>query len=705
MERTIEIEELLGEAGWLRGLAASLVGDGAAAEDLVQDTWLAALRRPPRAGPGQAGEPRPWLARVARNLARNAGRARARRRSREESAHAERASLEPAMLAQEAEAQRLLAEAVTRLAEPLRAVIVLRYFQGLDSGAAAARLGVPASTVRTRLQRALDELRAHLDRRFDGERRGWVAFLAPLAAPRSSAIVSSGGAASAGSLASSSPWLAGAAALCVLAAIGARRWNSARQRVEPRAAAALAPEASTGAAGRTTATPSSERQELLAGASSSASIAPGAPDSERTPTELSGVVPGHVVLSGIVRVDGQPPEWPLRLTLEPALPAAPPAKGAVLRRVRPLELELAPEQHGSFAFEGLAPDWSGRLRVSDYDLADGSPALDVPAPATGLVVALRSGPEVTGRIRASDGRQIAGLEGSYRFRAEGASAPVSARDTKRFVCRADGAVRIPRASAGERVVLELAVDDPVRGFLRHEASLAPAPSHDLGELELEPLHALSFTVRDARGEPLAGALARVDGPALGPPRPLTGADGRGVLALAPDRSVDVRFSALGYADRVLRVEPGSAPEVALEPLATLALCLSGAAASADHVRISAARAAFAWDELGWDEHAELQLELGRAKKPARRTPAADGQRFEYEFGLSPEDRFELAGVTPDLALSVEALDADGRALAVATVEVAREQRLELVLGAGDASGGVRTSQRRRAPAAAGDGPR
>ena len=72
MDRTIGIEELLGEAGWLRRLAASLVGDGAQADDLVQETWMAALRRPPRAD----GEPRPWLARVASNLARNARRDR-----------------------------------------------------------------------------------------------------------------------------------------------------------------------------------------------------------------------------------------------------------------------------------------------------------------------------------------------------------------------------------------------------------------------------------------------------------------------------------------------------------------------------------------------------------------------------------------------------------------------------------------------------
>ena len=58
-------EALLAHAGWLRQLAASLVLDPGAADDVVQDTWLAALLHPPA-----ADRPlEPWLARVARNFA------------------------------------------------------------------------------------------------------------------------------------------------------------------------------------------------------------------------------------------------------------------------------------------------------------------------------------------------------------------------------------------------------------------------------------------------------------------------------------------------------------------------------------------------------------------------------------------------------------------------------------------------------------
>jgi DNA-directed RNA polymerase specialized sigma24 family protein len=55
-------EALLAEARWLRRLATSLIGEDA--EDLVQATYLAALRSPP------AGDRplRPWLGRVRRHL-------------------------------------------------------------------------------------------------------------------------------------------------------------------------------------------------------------------------------------------------------------------------------------------------------------------------------------------------------------------------------------------------------------------------------------------------------------------------------------------------------------------------------------------------------------------------------------------------------------------------------------------------------------
>lgn len=60
----------------LWGLCYRLTGSAADADDLVQETWLRALERPP----ARAGFPmRPWLSRVALNLGRDLLRARRRR--------------------------------------------------------------------------------------------------------------------------------------------------------------------------------------------------------------------------------------------------------------------------------------------------------------------------------------------------------------------------------------------------------------------------------------------------------------------------------------------------------------------------------------------------------------------------------------------------------------------------------------------------
>ncbi len=171
---SITVEELLEHADWLRQLAYRLVADPATADDLVQETWIAALRRPPVRG----RSPRPWLGKVLRNLERNRRRARVRRGDREVLADAAPANPTPEEIAREAEGQRMIAEAVAELAEPHRSVVVLRYFRGLDSRAIGRMRGVSASTIRGQLRHALDELRGRLDREHGG-REAWAGFLLP----------------------------------------------------------------------------------------------------------------------------------------------------------------------------------------------------------------------------------------------------------------------------------------------------------------------------------------------------------------------------------------------------------------------------------------------------------------------------------------------------------------------------------------------
>ena len=57
---TIDPEDLLAHAGWLRRLALRLVRDADVADDLVQETMIASARH----GPEPRESVRPWLAKV-----------------------------------------------------------------------------------------------------------------------------------------------------------------------------------------------------------------------------------------------------------------------------------------------------------------------------------------------------------------------------------------------------------------------------------------------------------------------------------------------------------------------------------------------------------------------------------------------------------------------------------------------------------------
>jgi RNA polymerase sigma factor (sigma-70 family) len=184
---TLPPEALVEHAAWLRRLAAGLVRGDGDAEDLVQETFLAAIRNPPRL-PREArdeGSTRGWLGEVLRNARRMRARSAGRRARREAELGAlgleEAASPSPEVLLARFEASRRLATLVTELAEPLRSTLLLRYFEGLSAAEIARRQGVPAGTVRWRLKTGLDRLRHALDRESGGSRAGWSALLLPLA--------------------------------------------------------------------------------------------------------------------------------------------------------------------------------------------------------------------------------------------------------------------------------------------------------------------------------------------------------------------------------------------------------------------------------------------------------------------------------------------------------------------------------------------
>lgn len=174
---------------WLVRLSRALLREPHAADDLVQDTLVAALEadatQPPR---------RSWLAAVARKLAARRIRTDVRRARREAHATPPQPSPDSSELLARAEVAEQLAAAARRLPEPFRSTVLLRFLDGLEPAEIAAREGRPVDTVRHRVRRGLALLREDL-RRHDGDWAARCVLLAPTAFLKPAAGVATAGSA------------------------------------------------------------------------------------------------------------------------------------------------------------------------------------------------------------------------------------------------------------------------------------------------------------------------------------------------------------------------------------------------------------------------------------------------------------------------------------------------------------------------------
>jgi len=351
-------------------------------------------------------------------------------------------------------------------------------------------------------------------------------------------------------------------------------------------------------------------------------------------------------------------------------------------RVRREVKTVQPEDEGRFVFGELAPSWSGKLVVSDFPFANGEFSLALDSPRPDLVLALHSGPAIVGRILDPSGQPAERIEGGFQRRLGSTPEALNDITTGSFQCRADGRFRIRIIDHYDSGSLTLRVESEGVGYLRLETPVfTPAAGLDLGDLQLEPVRAVAFTAHDPNGSPIEGAFARIDGLPWSQRGASTGADGKGSLTFAPDRSVDVRVSAPGFADRVQRVPLEESAEFVLEPLAVLDLQLAAPlAAQAAKVRLTSDRSAFVWDDHGdWDDVADVQVELGGIKFNERLGPKADGRR-EYSFQHQYDGHYHLVGLAPDVPVTVEVLDEQGRVLASDSVSVASQSTAKLALG-------------------------
>ena len=136
-------------------LAIHLVGKADEAEDLVQETFLAAIEQ---AEDFEASrELAPWLAGILANLARYARRRAAR--DPDAARLRERIERSPLEEAADSEFSGALAKALDRLKEPYRRVLLLRLRHGLAPADIAHALDESPGTVRVHIHRGMEKLR------------------------------------------------------------------------------------------------------------------------------------------------------------------------------------------------------------------------------------------------------------------------------------------------------------------------------------------------------------------------------------------------------------------------------------------------------------------------------------------------------------------------------------------------------------------
>ena len=175
----IDHDQLVAQYGWVKTVAKNLVRDPFGADDVAQETVLAALVAPPADAPN-VERLRAWLGRVAFNMSQLAARRNARRRTREERVAQDEALASAVDHLAKVSLSEHVVGAVTELEEPYRTAVELRYFEGLSTADIARRTGTTDSAVRKRLWRARTKLRESLEEAEPRGRDSWLAALIAL---------------------------------------------------------------------------------------------------------------------------------------------------------------------------------------------------------------------------------------------------------------------------------------------------------------------------------------------------------------------------------------------------------------------------------------------------------------------------------------------------------------------------------------------
>ncbi|MSR62860.1 MAG: sigma-70 family RNA polymerase sigma factor [Planctomycetes bacterium] len=488
----LDLAGLLAEDQWMRSLARKLAADPQAAEDLVQDAWVAALSaRESGSGPRTL---RPWLSGVVRNLWLDWKRTTAQRAERERRSARGEALPSASELSGELELRKQVAMALLELEEPYRRALYLRFFRDHSLKEIAALEGLSVTAIHERVQRGLARLRGRLEREYGPERGSWALALLALARP-------------------SGPWqatleaVAMASALKVAAAVlvlggGVAWWWMEGERAP--AVVALAPAARE---------PSRALAELSAPTLVSApepqresvsTPAPATPDAQPA-ASLAALAHGRVVMASGGALAGVPVAWcdfhELALTESDAQGsfalALPPSEATVGRA-----LFVAP---GVTEHELYCAD-ARFLTLVTGAFAENGERLVVVAPRAsfgGVVLGAGGAPLAGARVALRIRDRLFRELGLFRSAAPARRADGSALREDETHSDELGRFALPAVAGGESVFLAVSAD----GYEPYEVEL---PAHDALELSvtLEPLakgRDLSGLVLDATGAAVADA--------------------------------------------------------------------------------------------------------------------------------------------------------------------------------------------------------
>ncbi|MCI0585556.1 MAG: sigma-70 family RNA polymerase sigma factor [Planctomycetes bacterium] len=609
-----EVERLLSQTAWVRGLALAVARDSHAAEDVAQDALVAALRRPPAVPDRLRG----WLVRVVRNLVRLRARTDARREAREQVAARPERTEDPSLALERLETQEALLRAVRELREPYRTTVLLRWFEGLEPVEIARRSGIPVRTVHTRVTRALALLRERLDRRSGGDRSAWMSAWIPLLRRTAGPW----------------PWIVAMDAKIKLALAGAV------------AAGALATL-------WVAAAPSGETASAPAPADGVRAPKPATPDGDRPTVPTRSPVEAPAL--GSTRSGNAPP---------PAESAVPDLEGLVLdARGTPLPafaVEFRTRVGGGAAPAALT-DARGRFRLAAPDSAGTiAPASDAWTPVLEprvwkprggglhvLVVAPRLALEgvVVDEGRAPvEGAEVRCVSPDLRSRIEQV---LDGSTNVEWKARsdADGRFRIPDAPSLEGARLETSATH----FERDARALASSSRLDL-EIVLKPLSDpgshLRGRVVDARGGGVEGAWV-----ALGRSAVKTDFEGRFDIDLLRDgEGRTLRALKPGFLPAELECaaasprDAGAWPDPLLLALDRPALSISGRVADGGGAPVADVRVGL----LDRTPFAEVEIFFGSTlfKSAAGVEPLLAGRPFSPLPGTGEDGRFEVPGLLP-----------------------------------------------------------